>query len=110
MTTGAAGYLRSARAAVLAVFFTNGVIIGTWVVRIPAIKERLDLGEGLLGIALLGAAVGALIAMPAVGALVSRFGSRRIVGLSALALSVVLLTPGMASSLPLLVLSVMLLG
>ena len=110
MTAGGAEYLRSARAAVLAVFFTNGVVIGTWVVRIPAIKERLDLGEGLLGVALLGAAVGALVAMPVVGALVSRFGSRRIVGLSALALSVVLLTPGMASSLPLLVLAVMLLG
>jgi MFS family permease len=92
------------------VFFTNGVVIGTWVVRIPAIKERLNLGEGLLGVALLGAAVGALVAMPVVGALVSRFGSRRIVGVSALALTVVLLTPGLASSLPLLVLAVVLLG
>ena len=110
MTAGPAGYLRSARAAVLAVFFTNGVVIGTWVVRIPAIKERLGLGEGLLGVALLGAAVGALVAMPVVGALVSRFGSRRVVGISALALAVVLPTPGLASSLPLLLLAVVLLG
>ena len=102
--------LRAARLAVLAVFFTNGVVIGTWVVRIPAIKERLGLGEGLLGVALLGAAVGALVAMPVVGALVSRFGSRRVVGISALALAVVLPTPGLASSLPLLVLAVVLLG
>ena len=110
MTAGPAGYLRSARAAVLAVFFTNGVVIGTWVVRIPAIKERLGLGEGLLGVVLLGAAVGALVAMPVVGALVSRFGSRRVVGVSALALTVVLPTPGLAPSLPLLVLAVVLLG
>jgi MFS family permease len=110
VTVGPAEYLRSARAAVLAVFFTNGVVIGTWVVRIPAIKERLGLGEGMLGVVLLGAAVGALVAMPVVGALVSRFGSRRIVGVSALALSVVLLTPGLATSLPLLVLAVVLLG
>jgi MFS family permease len=110
VTAGTAPYLGSARAAVLAVFFTNGVVIGTWVVRIPALKEKLDLGEGLLGVALLGAAVGALVAMPVVGALVSRFGSRRVVGLSALALSVVLLTPGLASSLPMLVLAVVLLG
>jgi MFS family permease len=110
VTVGPAEYLRTARAAVLAVFFTNGVVIGTWVVRIPAIKERLDLGEGMLGVALLGAAVGALVAMPVVGALVSRFGSRRVVGVSALALSVVLLTPGLAPSLPLLVLAVVLLG
>jgi MFS family permease len=92
------------------VFFTNGVVIGTWVVRIPAIKERLGLGEGLLGVVLLGAAVGALVAMPVVGALVSRFGSRRVVGVSALALTVVLPAPGLAPSLPLLVLAVVLLG
>jgi MFS family permease len=110
VTAGPAGYLGSARAAVLAVFFTNGVVIGTWVVRIPAIKERLGLGEGLLGVVLLGAAVGALVAMPVVGALVSRFGSRRVVGVSALALTVVLPTPGLAPSLPLLVLAVVLLG
>ena len=110
VSPGPVEYLRSARAAVLAVFFTNGVVIGTWVVRIPALKEKLNLGEGLLGVALLGAAIGALVAMPVVGALVSRFGSRRIVGVSALALSVVLLTPGLAQSLPLLMLAVVLLG
>ena len=110
VSPGPAEYLRTSRAAVLAVFFTNGVVIGTWVVRIPAIKESLGLGEGLLGVALLGAAVGALIAMPVVGALVSRFGSRRVVGISALALSVVLLTPGLASNLLLLVLALVMLG
>ena len=110
MTVGPAEYLRTARAAVLAVFFTNGVVIGTWVVRIPAIKERLDLGEGLLGVVLLGAAVGALVAMPVVGALVSRFGSRRVVGVSALVLTIALPLPGLAPSLPLLVLAVVMLG
>jgi len=67
--------LRASRLAVLAVFFVNGLVIGTWVVRIPAIKEKLDLGEGSLGVALLGAAVGALVAMPLVGALVSASGA-----------------------------------
>src|SRR5688572_31700778 len=84
------------RLAVLGVFFTNGVVIGTWVVRIPAIQQRLGLGEGLLGLALLGAAVGALAAMPLVGALVTRFGSRRIVGTTALLLSLSLITPALA--------------
>jgi MFS family permease len=102
--------LRPARLAVLAVFFVNGVVIGTWVVRIPAIKERLGLGDGLLGVALLGAAVGALVAMPLVGALVSRFGSRRVVGTTALALPAALLMPALAPSLLLLVPAVVLLG
>jgi predicted MFS family arabinose efflux permease len=102
--------LRVPRLAVLGVFFVNGVVIGTWVVRIPAIKERLGLGEGLLGVALLGAAVGALVAMPIVGALVSRLGSRRVVGTAALLLSVSLLMPALAPNLPFLMLALVMLG
>ena len=98
------------RLAVLGVFFANGVVIGTWVVRIPAVQQRLGLGEGLLGVALLGAAVGALAAMPLVGALVSRFGSRRVVGTTALLLSLSLVTPALAPNLFSLVLALMLLG
>ena len=102
--------LRNARLAVLSVFFVNGLAIGTWVVRIPAIKEKLGLGEGLLGVALLGAAAGALVAMPIVGALVSRFGSRRVVGTFALLLSASLFLPALAPSLLLLVPAVVVLG
>ena len=102
--------LRASRLAVLGVFFANGAVIGTWVVRIPAVQHRLGLGEGLLGVALLGAAVGALAAMPLVGALVSRFGSRRIVGATALMLVLSLVLPALAPNLFLLVASLMLLG
>src|SRR5215210_7847659 len=102
--------LRGPRLAVLGVFFINGVVIGTWVVRIPAIKNELGLGEGLLGVALLGAAVGALIAMPLVGALVSRFGSRRVVGTTALLLALSLVLPALAPSLLFLVLALAMIG
>ena len=102
--------LRVARLAVLAVFFANGIVIGTWVVRIPAVQQRLGLGEGLLGVALLGAAVGALAAMPVVGALVSRFGSRRVVGATALLLVLSLALPALAPSLLFLVPALVLLG
>ena len=98
------------RLAVLGVFFVNGVVIGTWVVRIPAIKDELGLGEGLLGVALLGAAVGALLAMPLVGALVSRFGSRRVVGTTALLLTLSLVLPALAPSLLFLALALAMLG
>ncbi len=102
--------LRVPRLAVLGVFFANGVVIGTWVVRIPAVQGRLGLSEGLLGVALLGAAVGALAAMPLVGALVSRLGSRRIVGSTAALLVLALVTPALAPKLLLLVPALMLLG
>src|SRR3712207_6860256 len=41
-------------------FRSNGFGFGSWAVRIPAVQERLGLGEGLLGVALLGMAAGSL--------------------------------------------------
>jgi MFS family permease len=107
---GPSPQLRAARASVLGVFFVNGFIIGTWLVRIPAIQQGLGLGEGLLGLALLGSAVGALGAMPTVGALISRFGSRRVVGTTALLLCLAGVLPALAPNLLLLFLAIALLG
>ncbi len=101
--------LRRARLAVAAVFFINGVALGSWFVRIPAVQQGLSLGEGLLGLALLGAAVGALVSMPLAGALISRFGSRRVVGATALLLLSVVL-PALAPGLLLLVGAVAVVG
>ena len=70
--------LRQARVAVAAVFFLNGVSVASWVVRIPDTQRRLALSAGALGIALLGAAAGALVAMPITGRLVARYGSRAV--------------------------------
>ncbi len=102
--------LRAARLAVVGIFFLNGVVLAAWVVRIPAVQEKLSLGEGLLGVALLGAAVGALVSMPLTGALTSRFGSRPVVGVAALLLAGALLLPALAPSLPFLVLALVFLG
>lgn len=68
--------LRAARQALSMVFLVNGAVLATWVSRIPAIKAALTLSDGQLGLALLGMAVGALIAFPLTGWLASRFGSR----------------------------------
>jgi predicted MFS family arabinose efflux permease len=102
--------LRAARIAVVAIFFLNGVALGSWFVRIPAIQEKLALGEGLLGVGLLGAAVGALVSMPLAGALASRFGSRRVVGATALLLPLSIVLPALASGLLFLVPAIAVLG
>lgn len=106
----AEGVPRRARLAVLAVFFLNGIAVASWFVRIPAIKDKLQLSEGLLGLALLGTAVGALISMPVAGAMISRFGSRQIVGATALLLSASIALPALAPDLFALVPAVMLIG
>lgn len=103
-------HLRRARWAVLAVFFLNGFALGGWFVRIPAVQDRLGIGEGLLGVALLGAAVGALLSMTVVGGLVSRFGSRRVVGVSALLLPFSLIPLALAPNVVLLTAALVFVG
>ena len=87
-----------ARIAVSTVFFLSGTASATWAVRIPVVRERLALEASALGIALLGVAVGALLAMPFTGTLVARFGSRAVTRAGAVLLAGTLLLPSRASS------------
>jgi MFS family permease len=67
------------RDAVVAVFFVQGFLFASWTAHIPHIKDHLHLGDGLLGIALLGAPIGSMLAMLAVSRLLPIFGSRQVV-------------------------------
>ena len=71
------GTPKQARAAVTAIFFLNGLIFGAWAARIPAVRDRVGLSDGELGIVLACAAVGSIIAMPIAGGRAARIGSRR---------------------------------
>jgi MFS family permease len=95
--------LCAARAAVLGIFFLSGFGFASWAVRIPAVQERLGLGEGLLGVALLSMAAGSLVSMPLAGCLVPRLGSRPVVGATALASYLALPLLALAPSLALLI-------
>ncbi|HEV7907624.1 MAG TPA: MFS transporter [Pseudonocardiaceae bacterium] len=70
---------RTARIATALVFAIHAAVFASWTPHIPEVKERLGLNEGTLGLALLGAPVGSVVAMLVVGSLVARFGSRRVV-------------------------------
>lgn len=84
----------AARIATASLFFINGALFATWVSRIPAIQEKLGLDPQSLGLALLGVALGALIAMPVAGWCITKAGSRRTV--QAIAVAFCLLTPLLA--------------
>jgi MFS family permease len=71
------GTPRQARGAVAAVFFLNGLIFGSWAARIPAVRDRVGLSDGELGIVLACAAIGSILAMPIAGGRAARIGSRR---------------------------------
>lgn len=70
--------LRLARAAVAALFLTNGAVFFNVVPRYPQIKADLGLGNALLGTALAGYPIGALLAGLLAGAAIRRFRSARV--------------------------------
>jgi MFS family permease len=91
---------RRARGATTAIFFMTGWVYAAWATRLPTIKHDLGLSDGELGAAILGLEAGAIVGLPAGGALVARAGSRRAlrVGFAILpcALVAVAAAPGLA--------------
>jgi MFS family permease len=75
---------RTARFAVSVFFVLNGGLFACWVSRIPAIQSSLGLSHSRLGLALLAAALGSLVAMPLAGWAIARLGSRRVTQLTAI--------------------------
>lgn len=90
--------IRAARWGVIAFFFVTGVIVSTWAVRVPDVKQQIDATPGAFGMALLGIPVGAIIAMTQTGRLVSRFGSRAVLIVSAICVCLTPVLPGLARS------------
>ena len=52
----------------MACFLVHGLVVSTWVSRIASVKSALHLGDGALGLALLGTAIGSVGAIPLCGA------------------------------------------
>ena len=101
---------RMARLAVSTIFFVNGTVFASWVPHIPFVQTRLDLSEGVLGLALLAIAAGAVTSLTLSGWLVGRFGSRRVTSVATLFFCAVLPLPILAPDLPLLIPALILLG
>ncbi|HWC83431.1 MAG TPA: MFS transporter [Pseudonocardiaceae bacterium] len=90
--------MRAARWALTVVFAADGMVFATWSSRLPQVQHAVHADNSMLGIALLGTAIGALIAMPTIGR-VCRHIRPRVVALTALgALAGSMLLPGLAGS------------
>src|SRR5579884_2120197 len=76
--------LRAAHAALAVTFVCFGTVDGSWAARLPAVKHRLHLDSGRLGLAIFCVSLTATAMLPAAGALASRRGSRGPVGLGLL--------------------------
>ena len=82
------GNLCCARAAALALYVILGLVEGIWVARIPGLKVRLHLTDGLLGLSLPVGPAGLVAVMPVAGRLADRLGSARLCRLAGLAVAV----------------------
>ncbi|MEC8709944.1 MAG: MFS transporter [Pseudomonadota bacterium] len=61
------------------VFFTYGLLIGTYLPYLPFIKDRFGVGEGLFSFGLFFAALGALLSLPLAPWILKMIGSRKAV-------------------------------
>jgi predicted MFS family arabinose efflux permease len=77
--------LRRARTGTRLAFCVTGVVGATWASRIPAVQDRLDLSAGALAVVVLAVEGGALVGLPVGAAAVSRWGSRRVLGVALVA-------------------------
>ncbi|MQA08828.1 MAG: MFS transporter [Pseudonocardiaceae bacterium] len=84
--------------AVCTVFGLNGFVYGTWAPRVPALADQVGARVGALGLALLGASVGMIIAASFTGRLCAALGARIVVAASAVAACVVVPVLAMVSS------------
>jgi len=100
----------AARWAISTVFLLNGAGIGLWAAHVPTVQARMGIDTGMLSMVLLTVAGGALLAMPLMGGLTGRWGTRRMVLLSGFAFAA--MTPLImgAPSLPLLFVAAFLFG
>jgi predicted MFS family arabinose efflux permease len=105
-----AARLRRAHVAVAFAFVAFGTIDGTWVARLPALKQRLGLDSGELGLVILSVSLTATLLLPLSGWLTSRRGSRGPTGLGLLVTAGALTAAAFAPSLLALVAAACLMG
>lgn len=88
--SASAGAVDAGRWAISTVFLLNGAGIGLWAAHVPTVQARMGIDTGVLSLVLLTVAAGALLAMPLMGGLTGRFGTRRMVLVAGFAFALML--------------------
>jgi len=90
--------LNRIRVAVALFYFGQGIAFASWASRIPDIKNSLKLSDGELGSILLALPAGQLFTMVISGRLVTRFGSKKVLTITAPLYVLALTNLGLASA------------
>lgn len=98
------------RIAVFVVFALNGLALGSWASRTPALATQVHASPGVFGLALLGASVGMLAAASVSGRIIERAGARLVVAGSTVSAAGSMVLVGFAPTVPLLAGALFLIG
>lgn len=79
-------------------FLILSVLFGSWLARLPEVQQNLQIGEGILGMALLGMPIGAFAGTQLAPLLIGRLGVGRSTFLSTLLFSLSMILPALATS------------
>jgi MFS family permease len=91
-------------------FALFGLVMGSWAGRIPALAAGVHVSHAALSMVLLCGGLGAVVSYPVSAYLMGAYGARKTLLMSGLALLAVLVSIGMAPTVPRLMLSVLMLG
>ena len=86
------------RNAVVAAYTMSGVAFASWVSRLPAIRDGLDLTPGNIGLLLLCMTLGSFISVSASGLIVLRFGSKQTIRIGSIMVGAGLVLAGFGTS------------
>ncbi len=105
-----AGPMGRDRIAVFVVFAVNGLALGSWASRTPALAAQVNASPGVFGLALLGASTGMLAAASVSGRIIERAGARVVVAGSTVSAAGSMVLVGFAPNVPLLAGALFLIG
>lgn len=85
---------RAHRVAIGALFFFYGLCFASWASRIPSIQTKLGLSESALGGVLFSLPIGLFLSIPFSGWLIAKIGSKKVVLISGILYSIILIAIG----------------
>ncbi|WP_313404191.1 MFS transporter [Aeromicrobium sp.] len=89
--------VKRARVATSTLLFTNGFVLGGWIVHIPVVMDRTGIDPATLGTLLLWMGAWAWLGMQAAGFFVDRIGSAKAVTIALVAMCATVPFPGLAT-------------
>ncbi|RQP10661.1 MAG: MFS transporter [Microbacteriaceae bacterium] len=86
------------RNAVFAVFALNGLGAATWAIRIPSIRDALELPTSWVGYLILGVSIGSIVGLLLASHIIQWFGGRRTIAITLAICAVALVIIGVGTS------------